>query len=155
MESSSEARVRGKDFRQACAAFEQVGQRITIESSKEVVACLVENFSEAAGSGNYATVLLGVETFHRFGRSLGIANDLADVYVGRFPRKLDAAAFATVTLDETSAGKIVDHFDQVISRDGVAVGDFGNVDEALAVNRKIHQHAQGIISIERELHGAA
>jgi hypothetical protein len=43
--------VRGEDFHQAHAAFEQVGERMTIEGGKEVVACLRDNFSEAAGSG--------------------------------------------------------------------------------------------------------
>ena len=56
--------MRGEDFRQAHAAFKQVGQRITIEGSKEVVARLVDNLSKATGSGNYATVLFGVEAFH-------------------------------------------------------------------------------------------
>lgn len=144
--------MRGEDFRQARAASEQVGQRIAIESGKKAVTCLVDNLSEAAGSGNYATIPFGVETFHRFGRSFGVANDLADIYLSRLARKLNTAAFATVTLDESSASEIVDHFDQVISRDGVTVGDFGNVDEAVAVNREVHQHAQRIIGVECELH---
>jgi len=104
---------------------EQVRHGVAIENVEKCAECIFEDPRQTAGSGYHALVT-GSETFDWAEGAFHVPDHVAKTDLFRRPGQGETAALASMSLDEASASEAMHDLHQVILRDAVLPGDFGD-----------------------------
>jgi len=133
----------------------QVGQGGAVQGPEIGLQRIVEDMLEPAVGRQAAQVGTGVETLDEPEVGFRSAHDVADADGPGLLQQPQAAAAPARGLDQALVRQVVDHLHEVVFRHAMIFGQFADRDQALAVRRAVHEHAQGVVGVLRKSHGGS
>ena len=143
-----------EQIRERAALGHEIGQRVTVEDVEKGFERLPQNTAQGTCRLDSAGVWRA-KAVDQTQVGLGVSHDFPDDDLCWPSRQPHATSVTAHRLDITGDAELVYDLHQVVLRDPVGVGDFGDGNQLVGSQRKADQHSQRVVGVSGKAHAGS